>query len=364
MAGPRCFLLLNNPSPFCDHTRAMQNMKHGDKRLGLKRLAQRAAYALGVPAVAGTAAHDWHGDGRLEIFFGHHVLADDAPGEDLRRSDLYDRLRYLQRTRDLVSLREAVAWLLRPGRGERLAAVTFDDGYRDNLHHLLPVLQAAKAPATVFVATQAVIDGGHIWFDELRCALRRAEAVPLEVAWLPDNLRLPEFSLADRTGAIVGILQETPATLRDQRLRELLASLPGECRTVEPRYQMLTAEELQTLAADPLVTIGAHTHSHTIMSVCCDCVAEDEVTSNMAALTELLGEAPRFLAYPRGRSGDYCARDKALLQRLGFEAAVTTVARHNTYRDELLALGRIPLGHGGVERFAWAIDVHSRSRRR
>ncbi|MHB8995600.1 MAG: polysaccharide deacetylase family protein [Armatimonadota bacterium] len=339
-------------------------MKHGEKRRGLKGLAQRAAYALGVPAVAGTAAHDWHGGGRLEIFFGHHVLADDAPGEDLRSGDLYDRLMYLRRTRDLVSLSEAVAWLRRPGRGERLAALTFDDGYRDNLHHLLPVLQAAKAPATVFVATQAVIEGGHIWFDELRCALGRAGAVPLEVAWLPDSLRSQKLSQADRTAAIVGMLQETTASLRDQRLRELLASLPAECLTVEPRYQVLTAEELQTLAADPLVTIGAHTHSHTVMSVCTDAVAEDEVTSNVAALTELLGDAPRFLAYPRGRSGDYCARDKALLQRLGFEAAVTTVARQNTYQDEPLALGRLPLGHGGVERFAWAIDVHSHSRRR
>jgi peptidoglycan/xylan/chitin deacetylase (PgdA/CDA1 family) len=350
----------------------MQNMMHGENTRGLRGLVQRAAFALGVPAVAGTAAHDWREGGKLEIFFGHHVLADDAPGNDLRRTDLYDRLMYLRRTRDLVSLSEAVGWLRRPGRGERLAALTFDDGYQDNLHHLLPVLQAAKAPATVFVATQPVVEGGHIWFDQLRCALRRAGAVPLEVAWLPASLRSvrapanasASASEADRTGAIVSLLQETSSALRDQHVRELLGILPAEWLAVEPRYQVLTAEELRTLAADPLVTIGAHTHSHTVLSVCTDAVAEDEVTLNVAALTELLGEAPRFLAYPRGRSGDYCARDKALLQRLGFEAAVSTVPRHSTYRDEPLALGRIPLGYGGVERFAWAIDVHSRSRRR
>jgi peptidoglycan/xylan/chitin deacetylase (PgdA/CDA1 family) len=339
----------------------MENMKHGGKRRGLKGLAQRAAFALGVPAVAGTAAHDWHGGGKLEIFFGHHVLPDEATADDLRSSDLYDRLTYLRRTRDLVSLSEGVSWLRRPGRGERLAALTFDDGYQDNLHNLLPVLQAAKAPATVFVTTQPVVDGGHIWFDQVRCALRQASSLPLNLAWLPESLRSERLPAADRVGGIMSILQETSAAVRGERLRELLGSLPDECRTVDPRYQVLTADELRALAADPLITIGAHTHTHAVLSVCTDAVAEGEIAANVATLAELIGETPRFLAYPRGRCGDFCARDKALLQGMGFQAAVTTVPRQNAPGDETMALGRLPLGTGGVERFAWAIDVHSRS---
>ncbi|MGE5530953.1 MAG: polysaccharide deacetylase family protein, partial [Bacteroidota bacterium] len=194
-----------------------------------------------------------------------------------------------------------------------------------------------------------------------RCALRQAGSLPLNLSWLPESLRSERATGADRVGGIMGILQETSPEMRGARLRELLGRLPAECQTVEPRYQVLTADELRALAADPLITIGAHTHSHAVLSVCTDAVAESEITANVAALSELLGEAPRYLAYPRGRSGDYCARDKALLQRLGFEAAVTTVTRQNAPGDETMALGRIPLGTGGVEKFAWAIDVHSRS---
>jgi hypothetical protein len=55
---------------------------------------------------------------------------------------------------------------VRSVRGARhLAAITFDDGYKDNLDLALPVLQAEKLHSTFFVATRYLEDG--ILFDDL-----------------------------------------------------------------------------------------------------------------------------------------------------------------------------------------------------
>src|SRR5262245_38516522 len=46
-------------------------------------------------------------------------------------------------------------------------AVTFDDGYLDNLTHAKPVLDQADVPATVFLATGQLGQNREFWWDEL-----------------------------------------------------------------------------------------------------------------------------------------------------------------------------------------------------
>lgn len=53
----------------------------------------------------------------------------------------------------------------------RLAvAVTFDDGYRNNLVHALPILQKHRIPATVFVTTPRAVGQDILWSDLLDLA--------------------------------------------------------------------------------------------------------------------------------------------------------------------------------------------------
>ena len=57
-----------------------------------------------------------------------------------------DQMQWLAKNCDVISLKEAAAGT--PG-----VAITFDDGYVDNLHNALPVLEAHGLPATVFVVS-------------------------------------------------------------------------------------------------------------------------------------------------------------------------------------------------------------------
>jgi peptidoglycan/xylan/chitin deacetylase (PgdA/CDA1 family) len=73
--------------------------------------------------------------------------------------------------------------LIGDGVEEQFVAVTFDDGYLDNIEHGEPVLRALGIPATIFLPT-AIIDGraGYFWYDEPPAALRweDIERVPAE----------------------------------------------------------------------------------------------------------------------------------------------------------------------------------------
>lgn len=322
-----------------------------------KRIVQRIAFRTGFTSLRGRLLSRIRGRG-LWILFGHHVLDDDSPVSGyLKASDLYDRLMYLQAHYDVVSLPEAAEWLRNPrGRG-RLVVVTFDDGYRDNLTNGLPVLKATGTPATIFVSTQPILDGSGFWFDRVRQAIRGKSAIHLKVEWFQPRLAAknqPEkVSLADE---IVAILKRDGPATRDAKIAELMSIVGEGAGHVQPHQQALSLQELRTLAAEPLVTIGAHTHTHSILSACTQEEAVNEVRRNLEELARATDKAPRYFAYPNGGPEDFSERDFGILRDAGIEAAVTTIRGINHPGQNPYALKRHPLGVGEVARFAWHIE--------
>jgi peptidoglycan/xylan/chitin deacetylase (PgdA/CDA1 family) len=60
-------------------------------------------------------------------------------------------------------------------------AVTFDDGYADNLLEAKPILERFGIPATVFVTSVAVDHPRELWWDELERVLLAPEQLPNEL---------------------------------------------------------------------------------------------------------------------------------------------------------------------------------------
>src|SRR5512134_3796914 len=103
---------------------------------------------------------------------------------------------YLSRHFELVSLHELVGRRANTGVGSRLVAVTFDDGYADNLSHAKPILESCKVPATVFVSTATLETGSALWWDELEHLLLRPSSLPHSLSVDIDGQRF-EWKLGD-----------------------------------------------------------------------------------------------------------------------------------------------------------------------
>ncbi|MCU1268094.1 MAG: polysaccharide deacetylase [Acidobacteria bacterium] len=97
----------------------------------------------------------------------YHTISEPAvalPGDiDISREKFARQLQWLARRRQVVRLAETLS-----GTSKRLTAITFDDGYRDNLTVALPLLEKFELPMTLFVTAGFVGREGYLSRDELR----------------------------------------------------------------------------------------------------------------------------------------------------------------------------------------------------
>ena len=82
--------------------------------------------------------------------------------------------------------------------------------------------------------------------------------------------------------------------------------------------------ELAELAADPLVTIGAHTVNHPMLAKLPQKAVRSEMDLSRSVIEAALGIRPQHLSYPVGDRTSAGPREFEIAAELGFKTAVTT----------------------------------------
>ncbi len=210
----------------------------------------------------------------------------------------------------------------------RAVAVTFDDGYFDNLTHAAPILTRLGLPATVFLATGYISSSEMPWYDLLALALKTTRRAEVR---LPSGLTLPLASPASRLealGRLLGEMKRLPDAARRASVDRLVAHLEPD-DSERPKRLMLTWDEVHALRRLGF-SIGAHTVTHPILTQLDSAQAWDEIHGSKRVLEQQLGAEVRAFAYPNGGAGDYDRGTRDIVERAGFTCAVTTRRGRNT----------------------------------
>jgi peptidoglycan/xylan/chitin deacetylase (PgdA/CDA1 family) len=206
-------------------------------------------------------------------------------------------------------------------------AVTFDDGYGDNLWNALPVAEKVGFPITIFVTSSQVDGTDGYWWDRMAALLRRRptaiDAVRLDIAGNQTTVRLGAGFVAD-----CDALREAFLPLPVTEIERLLADIGDRwnvASSAPPDALPLTSGELETLASADCVRIGAHTTDHARLS---GRAAEDQfaaIAGSKRRLETFLGrEVPHF-AYPFGGAQDFDDTSVQQVRAVGLQTACTTV---------------------------------------
>lgn len=184
-------------------------------------------------------------------------------------------------------------------------ALTFDDGYVDNLSVVKPLLAKHGVAATVFVATAH--RGSEFWWDALSRVLAPGKELPATIrvpvgdqihTWIsppPDDVNARRrllFSIHKRLqplspSVILPIIDELTTTV---------------CSVSTPMstHRALTTDEVTDLARGDLVDIGAHGDTHSLLAQLPVASQESEIRQSKAFLERLLRRPILGFSYPYG----------------------------------------------------------------
>jgi peptidoglycan/xylan/chitin deacetylase (PgdA/CDA1 family) len=302
-------------------SRALNRLRHASKL---------AAHHLGVLAVLRRMRRR---DCSLILRY-HAVAPDDLPapayaGPDITipRGLFAAQMRFLRRAYTPVPLATIVDAV---GRGEAppagTVAITLDDGYADNYHQAFPVLQALHLPATVYVVTETLDGGPSLWMSELRAAMMASRAPRLRVEigggyeFALEGEGERQASIKDLTNVLVPV----DAALR----RRILTTIRHELAVngnADLAQTMLTSAQIREMHEGG-ITIGAHTQTHSNMTLISPEQARIEIQGSRERLEAIIGAPVPDFAYPNtgGRYPHCNPSVAAIIQQLGFRSAVTS----------------------------------------
>lgn len=195
--------------------------------------------------------------------------------------------------------------------------LTFDDGWKDNVTNVVPVVAEQNIPVTIFISTRPVEGNGVFW-------------------WTYAENFINELPMPYKND--INLLWKIPEIERKQIIDELISKhkngLPREAMTID---------EVKEITKIPQVTIGSHTINHVITPNCTIEELDKEIGESKSKLEEWTGKKIISFTYP---NGDLEGKEIDVLKKYNFVLAATAENRFINPDDNIFRLPRFSVSNG------------------
>ncbi len=229
------------------------------------------------------------------------------------------------------------------------ALVTFDDGYRDNYHCVLPILQKHGVKALFSIVTDNVENRRVFWWDRISYLLKRTTLTKFPITYPRSQV----INLSRGVSVPSKYLRSLVTTIRHLDLNRFLAELADAARVPWTESQdheyadelLMNWQEIKALRAAGM-TIGSHTRTHRELGILPQDQLESELKGSKRDIEAALGESIWSIAYPVGHP---LAGAPAVLQELK-QAAYEVGFTYGTGVQPLSHVNPFDVARLGVER--------------
>ena len=246
---------------------------------------------------------------------------------------------------EIVSLDEAHFRLIEGDYGKPFVCFTFDDGYRDNFEHAYPIFKRHDLPFAIYVPTDYADGRGDLWWLALEKVIVQVDALDVKIDGSQRRLRCGTPAEKDATfPTLYWWLRSIDEVDARGFVRELCDGIDFDADRLCADL-MMNWEEIAQLAADPLVTIGAHTRRHYALAKLTLAEAHAEIEESVRRIEQETGKPAGISAIPTATKPAPGPASSSWSRSSGLKTGVTTRKGliHPRHAPELTALPRVSL---------------------
>ena len=173
--------------------------------------------------------------------------------------------------------------------------LTVDDGWESNEKNVVAIANKYEVPVTIFIAT-APVEEGTFWWSFFLNGKQYLRSVSLAA--------MKKASNQERLLQLEKIKKEKPI-----------------------KREALTIEQIKKIASSKYISIGGHTHTHSILTNCYEDEVRTEIQLSKQKLESWIGKEVGYFAYP---NGDYGVREIQILKESNYRLAFSIQEQYLT----------------------------------
>jgi peptidoglycan/xylan/chitin deacetylase (PgdA/CDA1 family) len=260
------------------------------------------------------------------ILIYHRVTKLDSDPQVLavKPENFYNQIKYLKENYNLVSVQE-FSELINSNKKfpPQTILITFDDGYYDNLSEAVPILESLSAQALFYLCTGMLNKNEEIWWDQLERVFYFNDKLPenlsLSIQNTLYNFNTPDNkSRGEAYNKLHPLLKYLKNDERKKIIKDLFKLSRLEDNSGRATHRFLSFDEVKRMSESDSAIIGAHTQTHTPLSILTYDEQKEEIQKSKNILEDITGKEVKHFSYPFGTKKDFNTDSLKISAELGF----------------------------------------------
>lgn len=280
---------------------------------------------------------------KYTILYYHGIVEDshfkkiNGPNKHLfvKKSAFIEQMNYLKNNNiDVISIENLHKLKFKPSRYS--VVLTFDDGYKDNIKIVYPILKKKKFPFIIYLVPKILKGETWVWWLELWNLINKYKEIKIN----KKKIKLNSLELKEKF--FIKIKKKIKLLkIKDQK--KLLKNIFKLKAINSQKKLFLNKKDVQKLLKDDLVTIGSHTNDHLSLKNFKKNIVIKQLSESKKYLEKTFNIKIKHFSYPYGQFEDIKFNEHKILKDQGYLTSVTTLEYSNTKKNPYY-LDRCPIG--------------------
>ncbi len=212
-------------------------------------------------------------------------------------------LKFVKKNYTILPLLEILDSNIKPKK-KPLAAITFDDGYRDFIEYSMPIMDRLKIPSSIYVVTDCITNDRPTWTFEVDYLFFNTKK--LQINWntdtsiLPVELRKSKFVNKQEMIRFCFQFKQFVKKIAEQKRLDLIRDLFNSFDdVVVPKGLMMNWKEVNEIITAG-VEVGSHTVTHPPLATLTEDQMDRELQLSRNEFLKYTGVNSPVISYPVG----------------------------------------------------------------